>query len=248
MAARRVLRLLTIATYGVGLLFVFVAAAYTSFSLFVRRGVTAVPEVVGLPLATAEQALADQGLVMVHDEAHDRFSDAMAVGRVLEQKPGAGSLAKRGGSVSVVLSRGRQLVSVPDLRGEVAAAAGIGLAAAGLSLGPTARVVSVRGGVGTVVDQDPPPGAAVDRGSPVRIFVASGSLAGTFVMPDLVNRDYRGVRDFFEGRGFRVGRIKFEPYEGVRDSVVLRQFPLPGHPLHRGDVISLVVAAAEGGA
>ncbi|HXT19989.1 MAG TPA: PASTA domain-containing protein, partial [Thermoanaerobaculia bacterium] len=65
----------------------------------------------------------------------------------------------------------------------------------------------------------------------------------TYVMPDLVDRDYRSVRSFLEVHGFRVGSVKFEPYEGVSESLVLRQFPLPGHPLRRGEVISLVVAS-----
>jgi beta-lactam-binding protein with PASTA domain len=62
-------------------------------------------------------------------------------------------------------------------------------------------------------------------------------------MPDLVDRDYQTVRGFLELHGFRVGSVKFEPYEGVSESLVLRQFPLPGHPLRLGEVISLVVAS-----
>ena len=66
----------------------------------------------------------------------------------------------------------------------------------------------------------------------------------TYLMPDLIDHDVREVRRFFEGHGFRIGSVKYEPYEGIRDPVVLRQYPLPGHPLRHGEVISLVVAAA----
>jgi hypothetical protein len=63
-------------------------------------------------------------------------------------------------------------------------------------------------------------------------------------MPDLVYRRYEPVRRSFERRGFRLGAVKFEPYEGIADGTILRQTPLPGHPLHRLDLISLVVAAS----
>ena len=43
---------------------VFGLAAYTSFSLFVRSGVTTVPSVVGMTRADAANLLADQGLVL----------------------------------------------------------------------------------------------------------------------------------------------------------------------------------------
>ena len=52
-------------------------------------------------------------------------------------------------------------------------------------------------------------------------------------MPDLVYRDYEQVRPYFEQLGFRFGSVKFERYEGVAAGVILRQFPLPGHPLTR---------------
>mgnify|MGYP003477662428 CR=1 FL=1 len=70
--------------------------------------------------------------------------------------------------------------------------------------------------------------------------------ADTFIMPDLVYRRYEPVRRYFEGGGFRLGAVKFEPYEGISDGTILRQNPLPGHPLRRRDVISLVVAATQG--
>ena len=63
-------------------------------------------------------------------------------------------------------------------------------------------------------------------------------------MPDLVYRSYDRVLNFFESRGFRIGSVKYEPYEGIEPGVVLRQFPLAGHRLARDDVISLVVASA----
>jgi len=221
----------------------FVLTAYSAFSVFVRRGVTPVPGLVGLDLQEAKQLLGDHGLALVHREETDRFTDEVALGRIMEQRPVAGSLAKRGGRIDVVLSRGKRLVEVPDLSGRALPAAQVTLAAVGLAVGATASVFSSAGPVGTVVLQDPTPGDQVDRGAPVTLFLIADGLVDTFVMPDLVDKEYRLVRHFLDTRGFRLGSIKFEPYEGVSDSIVLRQFPLPGHPLRRDDVISLVVAA-----
>ena len=51
--------------YGLLLVVLFGLAAYVSFSLFVRSGVTTVPNVVGMSRAEAANALADQGLAVV---------------------------------------------------------------------------------------------------------------------------------------------------------------------------------------
>jgi serine/threonine-protein kinase len=235
---RALLRLAYVAVVAV----LFVASAYLGFSGFVRRGVTPVPSVVGLGLEEATERLADQGLRIRHESGADRFTDDVAPGKVVEQRPGAGSLSKRGGSVALVLSRGRRVVPVPELVGSALPAAQVTLSAAGLVAGRLGLVAAARP-VGTVVAQDPPPGTTVGPGTPVRIFYAAEELRETYVMPDLIDRDYRQVREVLDSRGFRVGSVKFEPYEGVSESLVLRQFPLPGHPLRKGEVISLVVAA-----
>ena len=97
-----------------------------------------------------------------------------------------------------------------------------------------------------MISQVPPGGTRVERGAPVDIFLAGGS-SETWIMPDLVNLRSENVRRFFEARGFRIGRVSYEIYTGIAPGTVLRQFPQAGHPLHRGDVIALTLAAAEPG-
>lgn len=220
-----------------------VLSSYAAFSLFVRRGVTPVPPVLGLSLEEAERLLTDHGLEARHREPEDRFDDDVPPERILEQRPAPGSLAKRGGFVDLVMSKGRRVVTVPDLRGKALPAAQVTLAGAGLELRRAAYVFAADVLAGTVADQHPPVGAEIGRGEGVELFLAAEGSAETYVMPDLVDRDYRRVRLMLEARGFRVGSVKYEPYEGITEPVILRQFPLPGHPLRRGDVISLVAAA-----
>lgn len=228
--------------YAALLLAAFGAVAYFSFSLFVRSGVTTVPDLSGLEQAAASARLADAGLELRPAEgAH--YDDRVPAGRTLEQKPKAGSLVKRGSAVEVTVSLGPQLVVVPDLAGQALSAAQVTLQASGLGLGRVANIHADRGAPGTVVDQSPPPGERVGRATEVDVFLSLEELSELFLMPDLVYRDYEQVRRFFEARGFKLGSVKFEPYENIPAGVVLRQFPLPGHPLARRDVISLVVAS-----
>ena len=223
---------------------VFVAASYLAFNLFVRSGVTPVPEVEGLSLASAEARLRERALTMDR-EPGERYDDDVPAGHVLRQSPAPGSLVKRGGRVEVAVSLGPQVVAVPDLTGAALPAAQVTLAAAGLGVGRTLGIYSPNSQPGTVVDQSPKGGQRAGSAATVDLFLSSGDPAAVFVMPDLVYRDYERVRRFFERRGFRLGSVKFESYEGIGAGVVLRQFPLAGHPLSRREVISLVVASDD---
>jgi serine/threonine-protein kinase len=240
---RRLLRPLGLAAYGLVLAVVFVVSGYLAFSLFVRRGVTDVPELAGLPEERANALLADQGLRLVSG-GPGRYSANVPTGRVIETRPRAGSLVKRGSAVEVVVSLGAQRLVVPDLGGKALQAAQVTLRGTGFELGDTLSIVAAAGAPGAVVGQDPPAGVEVPVGSRVDLLVALDSTPETYVMPDLVYRRFEPVRRSFEAGGFRFGVIKFEPYEGVSEGTILRQLPLPGHPLRRRDSISLVVAGA----
>ncbi len=229
------------------LVVIFGLVSYVAFSLFVRRGVTRTPELLGLEEKEAEAMLADQGLVLAWSEEGDRYDDRVPAGHILIQKPRAGTLVKRGRTVNVVLSRGPRLIEVPEVIGEALQAAQVTLAAAGLRLGRTVDVFGEHPS-GTVVAQQPASGSRVERDAAVDLFLSLEDSRETFLMPDLVNHSYDEVRRFFTRHGFRLGRVSYESYDGIAPGTVLRQFPIAGHPLRRGDYIALGVVRPPAGA
>lgn len=231
--------------YGGVLVLVFGLAAYTSFSLFVRSGVTTVPEVEGLTRAEAATRLADQGLRLRGVEAEGRYNEKVPAGSIVLQNPDARTLVKRGSSVSVVLSKGPQRVEVPELADKGLPEAQASLSGAGLTVGRIVGAFSKTKRTGSVMASDPGPGATIPPSTPVHVLLALNVPSERYVMPDLVYRDYESVRPYFEQHRFRFGNVKFERYEGVAAGVILRQFPLPGHPVTKQDNISLVVATAD---
>ena len=243
----KVLGHLLLVGYAGAFLVVFVVSSYLSFSTFVRRGEMTVPTLRGLTLMEATSLLAKDGVRLRWREERDRFDPNVPSGGILEQSPKEASHIKKGAVVEVTLSRGRQLVEVPDLSGQALQTAQVHLKAAGLSLGSLVRVYSDGGEEERVVRQSPDPGRRVDPLSKVNLFLCLENSAQSFVMPDLVYQRYDQVQRFFEAHGFRVGSVKYEPYEGIEPGVVLRQFPLAGHRLVQPDVVSLVVASAEEG-
>ncbi|MEM9290267.1 MAG: PASTA domain-containing protein [Acidobacteriota bacterium] len=218
--------------------------AYFSFSTFVRSGVTSVPDLLGLDEVEAAQRLADRGLELRIAMDQGAYDDAVEAGRILKQRPAPQALVKRGTEVVAAPSLGPQIIEVPDLNGQSAQEVQVTLAAAGLTLGRSLQVVDARAMAGTVVEQLPAAGDGVAPATAVDVLVSRSSRVDQYVMPDLVYRRYRDSKRFFEQRGFRLGNVKYEVYEGIPEGVILRQFPLAGHPLRREDAISLVVSTS----
>ena len=74
-----------------------------------------VPDLTGLALDVATTSLTDLRLVIA--QATDEFSNDIPVGGILRQDPAPGTAVARDSTVTVVLSKGPDLVVIPDLTG-----------------------------------------------------------------------------------------------------------------------------------
>ena len=101
------------------------------------KGEVSVPSVTGMDETTAYNTLTNSGFTPVKDYA---YSADVAQGNVIEQSPNAGSLAKAGDNVKIVISRGKEQaettsVAVPGVTGLTEDAARSAIQNAGLAVG-----------------------------------------------------------------------------------------------------------------
>jgi len=174
----RLLRGLGLLAYALLLILAFGLAAYTSFSGFVRSGVTAVPALRGLTREDAATALADHGLELRKVGEQGRYDDKVPAGRVVQQSPDAATFVKRGSGVNIALSLGPQRVEVPALAGKPLPAAQAALSGTGLGLGKILGAFAADKPPGSVLEQDPDPNASVPPSTPVDLLLAMAAPGG----------------------------------------------------------------------
>jgi serine/threonine-protein kinase len=129
----------------------------------------ALPELGGMDLAAAEAALAEVGLS--RGTVTEEFSDAPA-GTVIRTDPATGELLRPEAAVMLVVSKGVEMLPVPDVRGTGRTQAIAALEAAGFVSAAT-EVFSETASKGVVVGQDPAEGSA-PRGASVALSVSKG--------------------------------------------------------------------------
>jgi len=222
---------------------VLVIATWISFSKFVVGKSMRVPDMTGLSVDEANTVAAERGLQVVVDPAHERYDEKVPAHRVAGQEPAADTDVKSGQRVRIFLSLGPRMIRVPDLAGETQRTAALALAREGLREGveSAARLDAPAG----VVAQGVLPGTTAPPDAKVDLLVNRGVPDVAYVMPDLIGRDFDRVRAAFEARGFRLGGVKSQAYEGAAAGTILRQFPLAGYPVTYRDALSFVVASAE---
>lgn len=126
-----------------------------------------VPErIVGVPVATAEAALAE---VQLGSSVSSEYSSEVSEGLVIRASAASGTELPRDTVVELVVSAGPQPIVVPDVTGSTGTAAAATLEEAGFTVSGIEGSPS-----GTVLATDPPAGESRVPGSPVRIFTRSG--------------------------------------------------------------------------
>jgi eukaryotic-like serine/threonine-protein kinase len=218
---------------------VFVVSFWLAVRSVARSNEIAVPDLTGLDLEAAQQKVAADGLVLqVADERHD---PAVPSGRIIEQMPLAGSSVRRGRKVKLVLSRGGEVLTVPNLVGKPVRAVDIDLRREGFVPGELARAPSYDVPSGVVLGQVPSADTSAVPQARIHRLVSDGPPTATWVMPDLTGMARGDAERWIAMSGFRRGAVRRVRMERRASDTVVGQMPLAGYPLRSRDVVDLTV-------
>jgi beta-lactam-binding protein with PASTA domain/tRNA A-37 threonylcarbamoyl transferase component Bud32 len=155
---------------------------------------------------------------------------------VFRQDPAAGERIEKGNLVTIFVSTGKPMTTVPDVRGKSRDVAAATLARAGLE--PIVHELNSLKEVNTVLGQDPGPGKRVVRGSKVRINVSKGPAQVT--VPPVVGEPFDQASSELQGRGFAVKRRDVDSNEPA--GTVIAQSPGANTPAPEGSTVTLTVS------
>lgn len=133
----------------------------------------AVPNVIGKPESEAKQMIANaDGNFKVATK--EEFSSTVPAGHVISQEPG--EKAEHGSTITLIISKGTQKISVPSVVGHKESEAKSIIENAGLFIGTIREVSSDQYEKGYVISQTPTSDTTVDAGTKVDIVVSSGPV------------------------------------------------------------------------
>lgn len=198
---------------------------------------TRVPSLLGQTEKAARQRLSDSGLEL---KGVDRaYSDNVDRGKVISSDPKSGARIRGNGSVKIVVSRGPEIVKVPDVQGAGLAEARRALKKVGLVPGMVTKDFSEDIGQGQVIRTDPGAGSERHPDSAVALVVSKGSPVD---VPDLTGLSVQEATDALDEEGLKAevlpGRVNSPEAAGD----VARQSPGGGTRAAEGDTITLTVS------
>ena len=199
-----------------------------------------VPDVTGQQQGQATQILQAAGFLV---NPVQRTSNTVASGDVITTSPAPGQPAAQGSAVQLIVSSGKQLVTIPELAGQDPTTAGQQLGA--LQLQTTeASEASATIPAGKVTRTDPPANTQVPIGTTVTVFVSSGQQQ--VAVPDLTGMTKDQANAALDAVGLK-GHFTTQPVvQPQDDGLVISQDPQPNTQVNKGSMVNVVIGQFVG--
>jgi eukaryotic-like serine/threonine-protein kinase len=198
---------------------------------------TQVPSLLGQTQQTAEKRLSDEGLGLKGVERV--FSDTVERGSVVGSDPASGDRIRGNGSVKLVVSRGPEIVRVPDVAEGSLADARRSLKKVGLVPGMVTREFSEDIARGEVIRTDPRAGADRRPDTAVALVVSKGAPVD---VPDVTGLSAEEATAELAAEGLKAEVLPGPVHSAEAEGDVAEQSPGGGTEAAEGDTIELTVS------
>ncbi len=205
-------------------------------------GTTIVPNVVGMTVAEAGDALTKAGLTA---KATYKESTEYEKDYIVSQDIEGNTEVPSGTVLNLVVSSGKIIgVAVPDVVGKTEAEAKVLLEAEGFAMQKQLQESSTVE-KGNVISQNPLGATTAAKGSPVTVVISSGSSVEQITMPDLSGKTEEEAKVVIEEEGLTIGTVAEEDSDTVEKGKVISQAPAAGGMVDKGTAVDLKISLGK---
>lgn len=199
-----------------------------------------VPDVSGMDEASAQKMLNDKGFSQVVTEAV--YSEETQ-GTVIGTEPAAGTLTAKNTEIKMLVSKGSEKVTVPNVVGMWENDAKNEIGNAGLQVSSVDTEYSESYEAGVVTRQEPS-GGKVEKGTSVSLVVSLGKKPEEKPkVPSVIGTSESNAMQMIINAGLTPSdTVTYEASESVPAGCVISCSPEVGTEMSKGDVVSLVVS------
>lgn len=217
-------------------IFVLIAVIVGGYTIYSGTQ-TKVPQLVGLTQAQALESLANAELTV---EIKEVFSEVVPKGVVISADPSSGNGIAKNSQVSIVISKGPEYFTVPNLQNMTVDQAQAALKSAGLGLGATSFAYSDEIKKNHVISANPAIGELAKPKTLVSLVLSKGKAP--VAIPSVVGTTESSATSLLNGLGFNNLTIVKEYSNSVATGNVISQTPDVGLEVLTKTQITLVVS------
>ena len=194
-----------------------------------------VPNVVGMSLSQAKEAIGDNLKIETKSQASSNYRSGLVISQSLESD----SEVDKGDTITLIVGSGEEKTTVPNVKGQSQSSATRTLKNAGFKVSvKTSYSSSVD--EGDVISQSPSSGSKLAEGSTVTITVSSGSERVT--VPSLSHYTEAEARQQLRNMGLTLGSVNRKYDDSVEKNYVISQSISSGTKVAKGTAVGITVS------
>ncbi|MDO4178869.1 MAG: Stk1 family PASTA domain-containing Ser/Thr kinase [Phascolarctobacterium sp.] len=201
------------------------------------RKVVEVPQVVNMTLVEAQNKLQENDFKINLVEQFDT-SKKFQPGTVMEQNPKPGEKRKEGSMITLIVSKGGEMKSVPNLVGMSVMKAENILTDLGFRVGTTTGRVEKDKNIGSVLEQSPRALEKLAVGSFINLVICEGSNP----VPELKGKTLDEAKAMIVKAGLKLGEVDYVNDKAVKLNTIVSITPPAGTKLAEGGLVNLTVS------
>lgn len=207
------------------------------------RGIIQVPSIIHLSWEEAREKLYKTGLRL---EVQDReYCDTLMSDIVVSQRPGAGESVKKGRHIFVVLSKGPEIGTIPDVKKLTERGAKKILNDAGFENVKEECGFNEKIEKELVIGSIPEAGTRTSREIVVEISISNGPRPTSAVVPNIIGEILSNAKSIIDKSGLVVGKIDYKISATSKPGLVISQSLSPGTHAPLKSAVNLIIAASK---
>ena len=216
---------------------VVLASVIANFVFGSSRAVVVVPNVLKMTVVEAQNLLEAQKFIVDLEEGHD---EAAQPGTIIKQTPAAGEERKEGSKMLLVVNKGAELKSVPEVRTMTFEKAKRFIEHAGFEVGEISRKYDRKEIIGTVLEQKPKGATKLPKGSKINLVINEGDKP----VPNLAGKKVKDAEKLLKAAGLRLGEVRYIDDKPAKDTIVSTT-PMAGQKIAEFEKVDLTVSNGE---
>lgn len=214
----------------------FFLGSFLAYGKFWSSADIVVPNVVGKTMEDAKHILKENKLRV---SVTEQFDDDVVAGVVISQTPDADSHVKEDRTVTIYVSKGEEVVVVPDVRKLALREAELKLRNAGFIIGRIEEVNDKTVPDNTVIDQNPRSPAQIKKSQKIDLIVCR--IEKMVELPDFTGSRLSSVKKQLTDLKLKEGNIT-EVAGSKSKGTIVRQSPEAGTEVKEGSAINFTVS------
>lgn len=216
---------------------------------YIGGGPAKVPNLVGKSVQDAG-VLVNSANLKLDPSPGEEYSDTVDKGLISSQDPAADSYVKSGRAIKIMLSKGPQMLKMPNVsNGKMSLDDAINaIKSEGFSednitkeQDPTSSLPA-----GTVISQDPAAGAQWPKNGKIKLKVSGGTSTANQIMPNLVGYSVNQAQNVLVNQMKLTPVINHQKSQDYPEGAVISTNPRPGDPIQPGSLVTITVSDGPG--